>query len=164
MTSWFYGVASGGGGGGGGGKKAQVNLNFFDPTLDFPFIDCSKNNSGFGPRGGTPTVDWYALLNADGYPTAIASGSSNWTLFASCYLLEANSSFTGSVTGTAMTVSGSVTGTALHVGQTVSGTGITAGTRIVSGSGTSWVLSQSMGATGSITITGFIPWVLTWSG
>ena len=50
--------------------------------------------------------------------------------------------FTGSITGTALTVGGSVVG-ALEPGQLVTGAGVTAGTTIVSGSGTSWVVSAS---------------------
>ena len=54
---------------------------------------------------------------------------------------SATSSFTGSISGTTLTVS-SVTGT-VQVGQTIKGTGVTAGTFIVSGSGTSWVVNNS---------------------
>ena len=53
--------------------------------------------------------------------------------------------FTGVISGTALTVSG-VTGT-IAIGQGVSGTGVTAGTYIVSGSGTSWVVSVSQSVT-----------------
>lgn len=53
----------------------------------------------------------------------------------------AGPTFTGSITGTALTVSG-VTGT-IAVGQTLYGSGITAGTTILSGSGTAWVVSAS---------------------
>lgn len=50
-------------------------------------------------------------------------------------------SFTGAITGTALTVSG-VTGN-ITIGQTVLGSGVTAGTVIQSGSGTSWVVNNS---------------------
>src|SRR5208337_2852303 len=52
--------------------------------------------------------------------------------------------FNATISGTAMTVSGLVTGAPLAVGQQVTNTstGASYGT-IVSGSGTSWVLSQS---------------------
>lgn len=53
----------------------------------------------------------------------------------------ANATFTGSISGTALTASG-ITGT-IAAGQTVSGTGVTVGTKIVSGSGGSWVVSNS---------------------
>ena len=53
-----------------------------------------------------------------------------------------DATFTGSIAGTALTVSGSVVG-AIAVGQAVTGTGITSPCFIVSGSGTSWVVSSS---------------------
>ena len=59
--------------------------------------------------------------------------------------------FTGSISGTTLTVSG-VTSGAVTVGQTISGTGITAGTTIVSGSGTTWTVSASQ-TVSSTTIT-----------
>lgn len=59
--------------------------------------------------------------------------------------------FTGSITGTALTVSTVTTG-AIRVGQTLTGTGITAGTKVVSGSGASWTVSVSSPSTGTIPI------------
>lgn len=53
----------------------------------------------------------------------------------------AGATFTGSISGTALTVS-SVSGTIAN-GQVLQGAGVTAGTTIVSGSGTSWVVSAS---------------------
>jgi hypothetical protein len=50
-------------------------------------------------------------------------------------------SFLGSISGSILTVTPPVSGT-IAVGMTLTGTGLAAGTRIVSGSGTSWVLSQ----------------------
>lgn len=49
--------------------------------------------------------------------------------------------FTGTIAGTSLTVSG--IGGTISVGQFVQGTGVLAGTTIVSGSGTSWVVSQA---------------------
>ena len=60
-----------------------------------------------------------------GTPTALAPGAA----------------FTGSISGTTLAVSG-VIGT-IQVGQTVMGSGVTAGTTIVSGSGTTWTVSTS---------------------
>jgi hypothetical protein len=51
-------------------------------------------------------------------------------------------SFTGAITGTALTVS-AVTGT-IAIGQTVIGAGVPDGTKIASGSGTSWVLVTAL--------------------
>jgi len=66
--------------------------------------------------------------------------------------------YTGSVTGTTMTITALQSGEPLTLGQYVSGTGITAGsyiTAFVSGSGGTgtYTLSASSSATGSITIT-----------
>ena len=49
--------------------------------------------------------------------------------------------FTGSISGTTLTVSG-VTGT-VAMGQPLYGTGVTAGTLIIGGSGTSWIVNNS---------------------
>ena len=76
----------------------------------------------------------------------------------------AAASFTGSITGTVLTVSGGVTGT-VQVGQVLSGTGVTANTIIVSlgtgsgGTGTYNVsVSQTAGST-AITATGSTNWL-----
>lgn len=53
----------------------------------------------------------------------------------------AGPTFTGSIAGTALTVSG-VTGT-IAIGQTLFGAGVAAGTTITAGSGTTWTVSQS---------------------
>ena len=53
-------------------------------------------------------------------------------------------SFTGVIAGTALTVS-SVTGT-IAIGQVLSGANVVEGTTIVSGSGTSWVVSNNHSA------------------
>ena len=62
-------------------------------------------------------------------------------------------SFTGSISGTTLTVS-SVIGT-IGVGDNVNGAGVTVGTVIVSGSGTSWIVnnSQSVGSESMTTST-----------
>ena len=59
-----------------------------------------------------------------------------------------DASTNGFITGTALTVD---SGTGIAAGQIVTGTGVTPGTRIISGSGTSWVVSQSqtVGTTGA---------------
>lgn len=63
-----------------------------------------------------------------------------------------SSSFTGSISGTTLTVTGTPTGT-IAIGQVLSGTGITANTLITAGSGTSWTVSISQTAA-STTIAG----------
>jgi hypothetical protein len=67
---------------------------------------------------------------------------------------SAGPTFTGSISGTALTVSG-VTGT-IAIGQTLYGAGVATGTTITGGSGTAWVVStsqsvgsESMGAAGT---------------
>ncbi|HEU5047189.1 MAG TPA: hypothetical protein VFT64_05020 [Rickettsiales bacterium] len=60
----------------------------------------------------------------------------------------ASASFTGTISGTTLTVVSGLTGT-ITIGQTVTGTGVTAGTYIVSGSGSTWTvnLSQTVAST-----------------
>lgn len=65
-------------------------------------------------------------------------------------------SFTGTISGTALTVS-SVTGT-IAAGQLLNGVGTTAGTYIVSGSGLSWVVSVSQ-TVGPVAMTSETPGV-----
>lgn len=71
----------------------------------------------------------------------------------------AGPNFTGSITGTALTVSG-LTG-AIAIGQTLFGAGVTAGTTITAGSGTAWTVStpQTVGseAMGAASATQFAP-------
>jgi hypothetical protein len=55
--------------------------------------------------------------------------------------LQVAASFTGSISGTTLTVSG-VTGT-IAIGQILQGAGVTFGTIITAGSGTSWTVNQS---------------------
>jgi hypothetical protein len=61
--------------------------------------------------------------------------------------------FTGSISGTTLTVSG-VTGT-IAAGQTLSGTGITADTTIVSGAGSSWTVNNSQSVASTTIRSGF---------
>jgi hypothetical protein len=86
------------------------------------------------------TTDGGNIINADpGYD-------------ASATIASSSASFTGSISGTALTVTSGLVGT-ISIGQGVTGTGVTAGTYIVSGSASSWVVNQSISSTGSITIT-----------
>lgn len=66
-------------------------------------------------------------------------------------------SFTGSILGTTLTVTGTVVGRPLAVGMTISGLGgILPDTKIVSGSGMSWVINQPHTSTVSGSMTGTI--------
>jgi hypothetical protein len=58
--------------------------------------------------------------------------------------------FNGTITGTQLVVNGSVTGT-IAIGMQLSGTGIAAGTSIVSGSGTTWLLNYNQSAASTTT-------------
>jgi hypothetical protein len=65
--------------------------------------------------------------------------------------------FTGSILGTTLTVTGILTGRPLAVGMTISGlSGILSDTKIVSGSGSSWEVSQSHSGTVTGSMTGTI--------
>ena len=80
-----------------------------------------------------------------------------WAQVASLQIGSANNSsavFTGSIAGTALTVASTISGT-IAVGQTLfDTTGVIAvGTTIISGSGSSWVVSQSQ-TVGGATFTG----------
>jgi len=68
--------------------------------------------------------------------------------------LNSSAGFTGSISGTTLTVAaGSINGQ-IVIGQTLSGTGVTAGTTITAGSGTTWTVSasQTVAATTMTTI------------
>ena len=63
--------------------------------------------------------------------------------------------FTGSITGTTLTVSGTVTGRPLAAGMTITGPGgIVTNTKIVSGSGTTWVVDKTHSSTVTGSMTG----------
>ena len=86
------------------------------------------------------TTDGGNIINADpGYDARATVASSSAV-------------FTGSISGTALTVVSGLVGT-ISIGQGVTGAGVTAGTYIVSGSASSWVVNQSISSTGNITLT-----------
>jgi phage tail sheath protein FI len=70
----------------------------------------------------------------------------------SAYAAVGTASFYATITTTALSVTQVLTGT-IAIGQSISGPGIPSGTTISSGSGTSWVLSQSSTVTGAILVT-----------
>jgi hypothetical protein len=155
------------------GHKGQVNLNNAAVQIDWPYLNLAKGSIGFTPTGGTPTSDPWALLNSDGYPTAIPSGSTTWRADTKVYYVNKESFFSGSVTGNQLTVTGSVTGIPLFIGQTITqtagGTALAAQSRITafgtgSGGAGTYTLSQSSSSTGAISMQGFIPWVCDWVG
>jgi hypothetical protein len=84
---------------------------------------------------GNSAVYGYTLQDSEGTPTVLSSPTVT---------------FTGTISGTALTTSG-VTGT-LAIGQLIIGTGITSGTTITGGSGSSWTVNNSQ-TVGPITMT-----------
>lgn len=90
--------------------------------------------------------------------TGVTSFSNAATKIADTLDIEGGeaASFTGTISGTALTVS-SVTGT-IAAGQLLNGVGVTAGMYIVSGSGLSWVVSSSQ-SIGPIAMTSESPGV-----
>jgi hypothetical protein len=168
-------LTSGGGGGvipGHNGGRSQTNFGFIY-TSDWPFLNVLKNapmpehndvNSSHVPV--TPD-----LLNADGYPLATGThGGFHWTVDIQPtderpgnYILTwdgtgsitgtgaggsplGTATFTGSITGTTLTISG-LSGT-IQPGQRVTGGTVLPYTFIMSGSGTTYTVSKSQSATG----------------
>jgi hypothetical protein len=154
-------------------RNGQVNLNNAAVEIDFPYLNLAKGSLGFTPVGGTPTQDPWALLDSDGYPTAIPTGSHAWRADTNVYYLGKESYFSGQVSGRTLTVTGSVIGVPLFIGQTITqsagGPALAVQSRIISfstgsgGPGT-YMLSQSSSSTGSISMQGFVPWVCDWQG
>jgi hypothetical protein len=130
-----------------------------------------------GPTLGTIAIGQSVSGPGVGLNTYIVSGSgSTWTVFPSQTAGSvgspisistgvANSSFTGTIASTALTIT-SLTG-AIGIGQYVAGPGVTAGTTILSGSGTSWIVSasQNVGPV-SMSTTGLLstPFTVTFAG
>ena len=87
-------------------------------------------------------------INIPTYATLIGEGADN-----SIILRQAGSVFTGTISGTTLTVATVSTGT-IAVGQKLHGTGIAAGTTITGGSGVTWTVSISQTVSSTTTITG----------
>ena len=112
-------------------------------------------NAFAGADGGSRATIG-SLIFASRFYAGIA-GLGAWAQIVSLLLGSTNSAaatFTGAITGTALTVSG-VTGT-VAIGQTVQGASVLDGTTIVSGSGSSWVLSQANPTIGAETMYGVV--------
>jgi len=114
-------------------------------------------SAGTFPDPGLPAayyrVQQPSLISGMSASLNIAPGNTS-TLTLSVYILPVTTqqttaaTYTGSITGTTLTVSGSVTGS-IAVGQSVSGVGVAINTYIVSGSGTTWTIypSQNVAST-----------------
>ena len=100
--------------------------------------------AAFAGEDGGPAAQIGATIYAlRYYPPIAALGS--WAQVISIQIGSQNTpgaTFTGVISGTALT-SSSVTGT-IAIGQTLVGAGIPDGTTIISGSGSSWVISTSL--------------------
>jgi hypothetical protein len=112
------------------------------PSNAQALISAAILNAFVGGDGGARARIGSTVFASRFYAGVAALGT--WAQIVSLQLGVQASSFTGSISGTTLTVSGAVTGT-IAVGQTlVDQTGlITPGTTIVSGSGTSWQVSAS---------------------
>ena len=108
-------------------------------------IYCQQTNPSarrgiFFPAGvyivsDTINIPTYAMLFGEGSDCSIIQ-------------LVPSTTFIGSIAGTTLTVTNQLTG-AVAVGQTITGDGVTPGTTVVSGSGTTWLVSiaQAVAAT-----------------
>ena len=98
--------------------------------------------------GGTGT---YTVNNSQLFATGTMSMSVAISGFTST---TGPASFSGSISGTTLSVGGSVTGT-IAIGQKVSGTGVAANTYITAGAGVSWTVSVSQTVTTTTITTGY---------
>lgn len=111
-----------------------------------------------GADGGTRARIGSTIFASRYYPPIAALGS--WANIISILVGSNNNPgavFTGSITGSTLTVSATASG-AVAIGQTLSDAAglITPGTRILSGSGTTWTVNNAQ-TVGSRTITGATP-------
>ena len=110
--------------------------------------------AAFAGADGGPRARIGSKLFASRFYAPLAA-LGNWVEIVNLFIGSLNTTsavVTGSITGTALTVT-HVTSGALAIGQFVYGTGISEGTTITGGSGSSWTVSNTLAATGSITIT-----------
>jgi hypothetical protein len=116
--------------------------------------------SGQYPDTGVPPAYFRAqqptIISGLSASLTIAPGGTNTVTLAVYYtpgstLSATEAKYTGSISGTTLTVSSITSGT-IAPGQTVSGTGISFNTYIVSGGGLSWTVFPSQTVTGPIAI------------
>ena len=134
-----------------------VNIREVDLTSVVPAVATSTGAFAglfrWGPVGERVLVDSETTLAASfGKPTSLNpetyyTASSFLTYGNTLYIGRAAdttsyATFSGSISGTTLTVSDSPVGT-IAIGQTVFGLGITKGTVITGGSGTSWTVNKS---------------------
>jgi hypothetical protein len=124
-----------------------AGLFYFSNTANnasFSFLDLALARDAantLAQRNGT-NAQASRVYNTFTSATDYERGKSGWERSTS------DATTNGFISGTTLTVD---SGTGIAAGQIVTGTGVTAGTRIISGSGTAWVVSQSqtVGTTGA---------------
>jgi hypothetical protein len=133
--------------------RAVSGTTFLLPLTAAPFMDLSANLLTVTNNGTTVTS-----VQAPALTTGTTDLTGTYAITSS----TPTATFTGSITGTTLTVSG-VTGT-ITTGMTVTGGSVPAGTYIVSGSGSTWTVSASV-TQGSTSMTGArINWFGTQGG
>lgn len=162
------------GGESGAGARGTVGVGGNSPTLSFANAtemnaDTTEVNltNGWTRDNGEGFTSFSGVWTRSGFyyneftaprallanVTAVSNGGLTLTL-------DTNPSFSGSISGTTLTVSGSVTGGNITAGQLLSGGGgggVAAFTHIVGGSGTTWTVDKSQTvSSGSMTATGVI--------
>jgi hypothetical protein len=113
--------------------RAIAGTQLLLPLTASPFMDLSANLFAITNTGTVVTT-----LQAPSLTTGTTDVTGTYTL---TYTLP-RATFTGSISGTTLTVSG-VTGT-ITTGMTVTGGSVPAGTYIVSGFGSTWTVSASV--------------------
>lgn len=153
------------------GTNTYTNPSFTNTTDLLANQIGAPNCSGFtnttacmGWNANTSTLTTPSVIS-DLVPTAGGSASKGYQLPSTTCGSE--STFTGSITGTTLTISGAA-GTPVSIGEMVTGGTVSAATYITAGSGTSWTVnnSQSASATGA---TNYPLWLkgivyLQWNG
>ena len=124
------------------------------PLTSAPFMDLSSNLLTVTNSGGTSTS-----VQAPSLTTGTTDVTGTYTI---SYSLPVAATFTGSISGTTLTVSG-VTGT-ITTGMTVTGGSVPAGTFIQSGSGSTWTVSASVTQSSTSMVGARINWVGTQGG
>lgn len=107
---------------------SQLQLNMY--------VTAGHNQSTSDTPGRTMIGQQY------NYTVMAGQGDASGLLFGGYVSNSNDSRFTGTISGTTLTISG-LAGAALAVGKYVYGQGVTAGTQITGGSGTSWTVNNS---------------------
>ena len=144
-----------------------------DPVNNQVTLSTSSTLTPIVQIAGLSLSNWTSVSGAGA--AASSSDGINWTTraltndsWAALVFGNTATSFTGSITGTTLTVTSAPNGSGIVVGQTLNGVGITAGTTVVANltgtatsSSSTWTVSTNyVSSTGSKTITAALPtWV-----